>query len=472
MRPVVLVSVVVAAVLAAWIASVALRGGATPPPVPEPSDVTATGRAAAAYLEWSPAERLRIARLNLSRMVGDLPERLGALKEEIALVCDDPAVTALVAESFPEARGKGDYALAAYADLFALVRHSAFVPLTAELLVSDRRLLRAKGVQAAVVQRHPDLGGPLLRAYELALGEDLAATVNTRATAVLAAGRTGGPAAAALLQQAFRDPAEEVRVGALELAGELALPSLDAALSGVLRDPPGPREMIRAAAALAPRDPAARARLFAALDPRDPGLSHEATVLVVKLRPAGAADALRAFVGAAQGEARRGMRTALIRLGDEAERARTRADATGGALELEALGLLAHGGDEGAIGILTAAIDRGGPPRLGVVARGLSESGVKELLPVAERLLRVEARHPAELGEFAVAFGDALLPALEREFAAAETIERARYLAATLLGVGTPGAREILLRQRARYARAVEPALRLLDLGLRSRGAT
>lgn len=472
MRPGVLVLVLVAAVGAAWFASEALRQAQAPPVVPDGGDLTPTGRASAAYLDLSPAEKLDLARNNLARMAGDLPERLGALKEEIALLCDSPEVVRLIADSYPSAKGVGGYAVGAYADLFALVRDPLFVGPVGEMLRSEERLLRAKGVQAAVVQRSPELGAALLRAYEAALADDLSVTSNTRATAVLAAARTGGPEAAALLQSAFQDPAEEVRCGALDVAGELALPSLDAALRNVLRDPPGPREGLRAAAALSPRDPAARARLLAALDPRDPGLSHEAVTLLIKQKPPGSADALRGFVATAEGEAKRGMRTALIWFGDPAERAKARADAAekDGARELEGLGLLAHGGDEGAIDILLAAIDRGGPQRYGVIGKGLSESGDPELLKVAERLLEVRIRHPAEVGEFAARFGDAIVPKVVAELRATTDPDRERYLTATLMGIATPAARAALLAERPARKRLVDPALRLVDLGLRSRG--
>ena len=472
MRPGVLVLVLVAAVGAAWFASEALRQGPTPPLVEEGADLTPTGRASAAHLDLSPAEKLVLARNNLSRMAGDLPERLGPLKEELALLCDSPEVVRLIADSYPSAKSVGSYAVGAYADLFALVRHPLFVGPVAEMLRSEERLLRAKGVQAAVVQRSPELGGAMLKAYELALADDLSVTSNTRATAVLAAARTGGPEAAALLQSAFRDPSEDIRCGALDVAGELALPSLDAALRGVLRDPPGPREALRAAAALCHRDPAARAKLLASLDPRDRGLSHEAVSLVVKLKPPGAVDALRGFVATAEGEAKRGMRTALIWFGDPTERNQARADAStvDGPQELEALGLLAHGGDEDAIDILLAGLLRGGPQRIGVIGKGLAESGDPALLKVAERLLEARVRHPAEVGEFAVRFGDALVPKAVAELKSATDPERARYLTATLMGIGTPLARAALLAERPTRRRLVDPALRILDLALRSRG--
>jgi hypothetical protein len=473
MRPGQLALVVAAAVAAAFLASRLLRPAAepgAPAPGPQaPAELTVTGRASAAHLDYDARTRLEVAAQNLARMAGDLPERLGPIKEEIALLCDDDAVVAMIAAAFPDARRTGQYAVHAFADLFAAVRRPEFVGPSRELLLDPDRISRKKGVDAAVTQRDPSLMAPLLRAYESCLA-DPSTTLLTRATAVYAAVRTKGPEAGAVVQAALRDPAPEVVQKALEAAAELQWPGLDPDLRALFRETKDPRVKMRAAAALAARDPGARAHLFAALDPRDQGLAFEAAGRVIATKPPGGGDAARAFLDGAVGDVRDALRAVLGVYGDpavlaEAREAASRPDTDDG---VAACGLLARVGDPGAVEVLVAAVDRGGRAA-GAIARGLSESGAAALMPVGERLLKIEVDHTALLDEFATRMGPGLVPAALREFEAATTDARRRYLVATIMGIGGPEARAALVGLRPRFARMVDPAIRLVDLALRAR---
>jgi len=465
--------VVVAAVAAAWVSVVALRREPPAPPQDGGVALTPTGRSALVYLDLDAEGRLALARENLGRMASDVAQRLGELKNEIALLCLDPKVVDLVAGEWRIAEASGNfYAISAFADLFALVRHPSFVEPTAFLLRSDDKVLRAKGVQAAETQLAAPLLPGLLFALEKGREENQDQTILTRALAVRTAARIGGALAAPVFQAALVDPAPEVAVAAVDAIDELELAAALPDVRAFFRRTKDVRSKIHAAVALR-REPEAREHLFASLDPRDPGAAFEATSLLLKRRTPGALERFRELLPQATGDVHRAFKTALVAYGDEEARAtlRAAADRPGDPGEVEALGILAQAGDVGALDILLRAAARATPHTAPVLGAGVRESGRREFAPVAAKLLEVPVKHPEQIGNCTQVAGPELLPRMVELFDAAKDDDRRRFFAILIKDVGTDAAREALLARRARWARIVDWPIRLFDLERLRRGA-
>jgi hypothetical protein len=433
---------------------------------------SATGRPIAAHLDYTPTERLRVAKNAVSRMASDIPERLGPLKEEIVLLCDDPNVAAFVAAEFAATAFEGAFVASAFGDVFAGAKRPEFVEPTRILLRSDDALLRRKGVEAATTQRDPSLLPDVASALRRGAEEGPEKTLPTRLEAVRAAARTGGPLAAAILQAGIRDPEPVVRRVALEAAAELDLRVLDPDLKTAYATAEDPTERVAAAAAAAKRDGTARATLFSFLNPRDPGLSAYAASAVLKTRPEGAAAVAKAYVAEARDHARIALRSILAAYGDAEEIARCEADlrSNDAGAAADAAAVLSRSGRKEVAPALLAAIEKHGAAVVGPIAGGFAEVGADHALSVAERLLEVPAKHPAELFQFAARVGESLVPKIAAELDRATTDERRRYLAATLMDVGGPKARAEAFRRRAEAPAVYDAALRILDLAARREG--
>jgi hypothetical protein len=473
MRPSLILATAVSGVIVA-LAYVALL---KPRPAPEddaPAGPTITGKPPAFHLDATPDDRRAILEATFPKIASERAERLGAVKDDIALLLDEPEAIRYVLSQWHIHRTEGRYAEAAFADLFRLVKHPDFVGPTGDLLDSTKPEIRRKALQSAETQASPALGSRILRIFREARDKPAAESqAPLRMEALRAAYMCRGDAFPAFLAEAMADPSSELVVRALSAAADLEIPGLDVQAREVLRSQADPRIRLHAAALLLRQgDPSAVEAVVAAIDPRSQGLMAEAVHLVSRYRIAAAADRLREVRSQTPGELGRLVVLALLRLGDQPawDEVVRDADASGGDLELDSLRLLAASGNVDATPILLHALDRGGAARAQAIAAGVTTSGETAFLPVIRKLIEQPVAHPAELDEAPRVGGVALVPRLgELLHAATDQATQARLLS-WLAQIGGPEAREAMLRERRRIPRLVPEQIRLVDLEARRLG--
>lgn len=472
MRPSLILATVVSGVIVA-LAYVALFKQRPTPPDDTPAGPTITGRPPAFHLDATPEDKRAIFEAAFPKIASERAERLGGLKDDLALLLDEPWAVQKLIEYWHLHRTEGRYAEAAFADMFRLVKQPEFVGPTGDLLDSSKPEIRRKALQSAETQASPVLGPRILAIFRAAKDEKEQSKGPLRMEALRAAWACRGDAFPALLAEAMRDPSPEVAVRALSIAADLDVPGLDVQAREALRDQTDPRVRLNAAALLLKQgDSSAAAPIIAALDPRAPGPMAEALHLIAKYKIAAAADKLREVQPQTPGELGRLVTLARLRLGDQAAWDDTLrdADAAGSDRELDALRMLAASGDPNASPILLLALDRGGVARAQSIAAGITTSGEAGFLPVIKKLIEQPVSHPAELDEAPRVGGPALVPRLSELLHAAEDpATQARYLA-WLAQIGGPEARKAMLNERNRIRRLVGEQIRLVDLEARRLG--
>jgi hypothetical protein len=467
MRPALVLATATSGVLVA-LAYVALFKPAKREDGGGPAPPTVTGRPPAFHLDATPAQRRDILEATFPKIASDRAERLGAIKDDIALLMDDPASVAYVVAQWHVHKSEGRYAEGAFADLFALVKHKDFVGPTADLLDSPRPEIRAKAIQAAATQASPVLGPRILELYRAMRAEEGGGKSYAKQQALTAAVACRGDAFPAFLSEAMGDPDSEIAVRALVTATDLDLPGLESRAREVARVHPAPTVRLHANALLMRRgDLSATDAIIKATDPADQALATDALHVVAKYKIAAAAPAVREARGRARGEIASLFTLALLRLGDEAtlnEVMEAADSASGDAREVEALHVLAASGDPNANPILLHALDRGGQGRVHAIAAGITASAEPGFLPVIKKLVEQPVGHPAELEEAPKVGGAPLLPRLaELLHGATEPAAQARFLA-WLGEIGGSEARAAMLRERDRIGRLVDEQIRLVDL--------
>jgi hypothetical protein len=471
-RPSILIATAISGAIVA-LAVVYLLKSPTTPEDQGPPPKTPTLRSPAFHLDATPDQRRAILESAFSKVASDRAERLGALKDDIALLLDDPAAVQYILNQWHLRRGEGKYADAAFADLFTLVKRPEFVDPTAELLASDFPEIRAKALQAAMTQKSPRLGPRILAIYRGAAGDPSDKKTSLRLEALHAGFACGGDALAPLLSEAFQDPSPGVAVEALTIATDADVPGTEAAARRLLETSKDRRVRVHAATVLLRRGSVSAAdEIVAALDPQDQAVAAEAAHLVAKHRIEAAAGRLRELLPKTSGELKRVFALALLRLGDRATWDETiaAADAAGSEGELEALQLLGASGSADAAPILLHAIDRGGDARIRAIAAGIATSQDPGLKPVVFKLVEQPMQHPAELDDAPKVGGEDLVPRLAQLLhEATEPAAQARYLAWLSL-IGGKQARDAMLRERNRIQRLVDERLRLVDLEARRLG--
>jgi hypothetical protein len=472
-RPAILIATAVAGVLVALGVVAMLRPSKTTTDGAPPDD-TPTGRPPAFHLDATPEQKRTILETSFQKIASDRPERLGTLKDDIALLLDDPEAVRFIVSQWHLRRNEGRYADAAFADVFRLVKNPEFVEPTGELLVSTLPGIRGKGLQAAETQASPKLGPKILAIYRSVAPDTGDAKVQIKLDSLRAAFACKGDSLNALLLEAFQDGSPEVAVQALDIATDLDTPLADVAARRVLASSKDRRVRLHAAALLAKRgDLSAQDEIIAALDPNDQGLASEAAHIVAKQKLAAAAARLREVRPKASGELQRLFLLALLRTGDPdaMQEMILAADTPGGPKEIEGLQLLAASGDVNAAPILLHGIDRGGIDRIHAIANGISTSQEPGLLPVIEKLIEQPVGHPAELGDAPRVGGKALIPRLSKLLSeATEPAAQVRFLA-WIAAIGGPEARNAILNERKRIPRFVDEQIRLIDLEARRLGA-
>lgn len=472
MRPSILIATAVSGVIVA-LAFLALMKQRAPDPGQGPPDPTVTGRQPAFHLDATPAQRRTILESAFPKIASERAVLLGAIKDDVALLLDDPEAVALVVTQWHVHKAEGRYAEAAFADLFRLVKNPAFVEPTATLLEAQKPEIRRKALQSAETQASPALGSRVLAIFREGATLPADEGVSLRRSALHAGFACKGDAWPALLDLAIGDEDSEIAIEALTFAADLDVPGLESHARELLTRAKDPRVRLYAAALLMRRgDLSASGAIISALDPKDPALAADAVHLVAKYRIAAARSKLVEIRPHTTGEIRRLFTLALLRLGDQdvLNEVMQAADVLGGEAEIDALRLLAAGGDENVTPILLHALGRGGLARAHAIAAGISTSAQPGFLPVIEKLVEAPVGHPAELFEAPKVGGKALIPKIAGLLhEATDPTAQVRYLA-WLEQIGGPEARDVMIRERQRIPRLVDERLRLVDLEARRLG--
>jgi hypothetical protein len=472
MRPALLVATALSGIVVAIGFIVMMQTRPAPTDAPEPGN-TVTGRPSAFHVGASPEEKKRILETTFPRIASERPERLGDLKDNIALVLDNPAAIQWVVAQWQVHKNEGKYSDAAFLDIFRLVKDPAFVGPVAALLESPLPAIRAKAIQSAQTQASPALGGRILAFYRNVEQFPGARKGEVRKEALDAGATCRGDAWPALLQEAILGDDAELAVRALMLATDQDVPGLEGTARTALASSKDRRVKLFAAALLLKRgDPSAAEEVLRDLDPADPGTAADAVHLVTKYRFMAAAGRLRELRPKATGELKPLFTLALLRTGDQnvMNEVIQAADAEGSPGEIEALQLLAASGDENTLPILLHAVGRGGIERVHAIARGITTSGEKGFLPVVEKLIEAPVSHPAELGEAPFVAGPALTPRLAKLLREATDPQAQVRIMAWLAQVGGTAARDAIIAERDRIGRLAEEQIRLIDLEARRLG--
>ena len=172
---------------------------------------TATGRQPAFHLDATPAQRREILEATFPKIASDRAEQLGALKDDVALLLDDPEAVRFILDAVAPPQDEGRYAQAAFADLFQLVKNPEFVQPTADLLDSTQAEIRAKALQAAATQASPALGSRILAIYRAMRAEEGGGKSYPKHLAMSAAIACRGDSFAALPRRGHDGPRRRAR---------------------------------------------------------------------------------------------------------------------------------------------------------------------------------------------------------------------------------------------------------------------
>lgn len=96
-------------------------------------------------------------RLDLMTSTSVPAHRAGPIKDEIALLCTDEAVVDRVVESFRRRQDLSVAQISAYMEIFGRIRHPEFGSLLTDGILMDRMETQINALEAAIVQRSPEL---------------------------------------------------------------------------------------------------------------------------------------------------------------------------------------------------------------------------------------------------------------------------------------------------------------------------
>ena len=439
--------------------------------------LTATGRTPAFYLSTTPDERLRIASQNLGKITSGRAEVLGDLKDEIALLADDPKVIDLILESWADRAAISRQEASGFADLFLRIRHPQFVEPTQRLFRHAEHFVRHKGIWAASTQAHPSLTPFLSEMYDDLLAIDPNKGENIRREVLLAAARCGGEHLPILLAKALKDPRPLVRAGALELMQEHKLSVLEGRAEPLLSDDEPAVRFYAGFALAAIGNKAGFRTLEQFLEPLDPQINRFAHNAVRELHSRDFIPALLRLKDKGSEEARSSCLLALaaFRHPETLESLRVRmkdgdASAVDRVIAVEGLGLALEDQD---LELLRDIAQNGSPLELTALARSLGNSDRMPPIELVNELLESEdliLTH--QMGSLPKRLGDQLTPTCERLLRDCNDVNRAIQYISCLVAIDTDAAWEVLMSQRHRWGKLIEESVRLRDLERRKEGTT
>lgn len=435
---------------------------------------TASGQRPGFHVWGTEEDRQAAFRKAIADLTSGQPQEIGALKDDLALLCDDPAVVRAILEHYNRRARLTRYEAAGFADIFALVKNPAFVAPLKNLFQHEEWIVRRNSIDAAVTQADPELTPALDREYQWVLREFEGKGGQSRLGILHAAAACGGDHFPVVLDRAFADPEATVRGGALEIVIDRKLDTLLSRVRAAVDDPDsGVRLRARwALAVLGQRD--AVPQLLGFLDPRNPAESLLAVQAVTTVPVPEAAAEIRRLLQDATADVRPAFIVALVLLGDpaivpELEAALDEERAPPERVAEALAGLAAAGSDRHLPRLRREA--RIGGFRTGGILRGLAASARVPDPELLEAVLDNETvTHPAMVEAVVPRAGDGLVSFLAGRLREARTDNRAAFLLGCLRLLGSEAARNAIIAAHDQWPNLVEQCVRLMDLERRRQG--
>lgn len=469
--PIVLATAVAAIVLAA--VAVNMEFGSTES-VPMTPRITATGRTPAFHLQLDPGERLRAARKCLDRITSAQAKALGAVKDDLALLADDPAVIRMILEDWQQRSHISKFEAAAFGDLFARIRHDEFVEPAVTLLAHEEFQVRHKAIEVAATQRDPRFVPGLDRLFAEISKERPGEGMRTLDRIISAARVCGGDHLPVLLARALGNQLPHVRDVAAAIIREDRMQGMRQRVIPLLKDKE-PQARLQAAWGLASfGDRRAVSDLVDGLDPRNPTLSAFCMEAARDLKLQDAIPAIKRHILIANADLKSGMWLTLAVMGDSDTRARMRAWANDPDARVpdRIVGLMALAamGEDQDLALLRKIARDGTPIEVQNLAVGLTfKEGAPDIEIARSILASGHFAHPggARVAEWLPRLGDSLVPWLAQRL---DDGGDPVFLIASLDLTRASTSRMELLRRRDRYPRLIEERIRLMDLAVRREG--
>lgn len=461
------------AAIALAVVAVNIEFGSDAPEVSPPRR-TETGRTPAFHLRLDGPARRRAARKCLDRITSAQAKALGAVKDDLALLADDPQVIRLILEDWEQRARISKFESAAFGDLFARIRHPDFVAPGVTLLEHQEFQVRHKAIEVAATQRDPRFVPGLDRLFAEITERSPGEGMRTLDRIVSAARSCGGDHLPVLLARALRNPLPHVRDVAAAIIREDRMEGMRDRIASLLDDEE-PQARLQAAWGLATfGDDRAVSQIIDGLNPRNPTLSSFCMEAARDLGLRDAIPTLKHHIPAASAELKSGMWLTLGVMGDpEAqERLRDWANDPEARVPDRIVGLMALAamGKAKDLPLLRKIIRDGTAIEVQNIAVGLTfKTGAPDLELARGILSCGHFAHPgpAQVAEWLPRLGDRLVPWLAQRL---DDGGDPVFLIASLDLSGTALARDEILRRRESHPRLVEERIRLMDLALRQEG--
>lgn len=437
---------------------------------------TPTGRIPNFHLELSAEDRLAEARRCLDVLTTEQAEVLGAVKDDLALLCHWPDVRRMVLEDFESRARLNRYEGTAFASIFHLVRSPDFVEPVQRLFGHAESTVRQSALTAAATQKAPELVRSVLDYYRAFEAQFPGQGMMTRLTILDIAVSSGGDLVPAVIAAMLEDSDQLVRTKAADIAGRRGYRSLAGNILRSTLEVGEDQRAVMMAALARLGDQAGRTAVIEGLDPRVPAVASECLEVVRDLKLTEALDALVRHVQNAEPDLGPLYALAIAAAGGEETIAGWGREAADSRPYLWHLCARAYRGTDDDLRFLRALVaDDPTREQVSSIAFGMQyrEAGPDEQL--------VRGMFEAQVLERAIDYGvwvtnlpDAIMPLLEKGLANArdpvETQLWMELLAAPMSAAG----RTALLEQRGRapsghsdprlHRRLVEERVRVLDL--------
>lgn len=468
--------VIATAVAAIVLAIVAVKVTSGSAPEEPPPRRTETGRTPSFHLHLARAERLRLARKCLDGISSAQAKALGAVKDDLALLADDPAVIRMILEDWEQRSRISKFEAAAFGDVFARIRHEDFVAPAVTLLDHEEFQVRHKAIEVAATQCDPRFVPGLDRLFAEITAKKPGEGMRTLDRIVSAARACGGDHLPVLLARALENPLPHVRDVAAAIIREDRMRGMRDRLIPLLQDQE-PQARLQAAWGLASfGDDRFVSEIIKGLDPREPVLSAFCMEAARDLDLRAAIPTIKRHLLVARAELKTGMLLTLAVMGDSdtLTRLRTWANDPEARVPDRIVGLMALAavGEEQDLSLLRKVASDGPAIEVQNIAVGLTFREGPPDVELARRILSCgHFAHPgpAQVGEWLPRLGEALVPWLaQRLDDGGDPI----FLIASLDLTGAESARTEILRRRSKHPRLVEERIRLIDLARRRRGIT
>lgn len=439
---------------------------------PEPPTPTATGRTPAFHLRLTPEQRLKVARQCLDSITSAQAKALGTVKDDLALLADDPKVVAMVLEDFAQRLAISRFEAAAFGDIFALVKNPDFAEAGLKLVDHEEFSVRHKIIAIAATQHDPRYVAGLDSLFADIVKRKPGEGMRTLELILHAARVCGGDHLPVLLARALRCEIPQIRDVAGAIIREDEMKRLAPRLEPLLEDEM-PQARLQAAWGLASfGHPTAADVLLKEFDPREPAAASFVLEAVRDLDLKRAIPVIKEHLEDADPELRAGMLLTLAFLDDAATLADLKAwayddDASVPDRMVGLMGLAALGNAEDDVR-LCEVVKNGGPHEAQNIAIGLSfREGTPDSALVRALIASDHFDHTAMLSAWLPRVDASIVPWLLQRLVASKEVNDRLFHIGCLGLIGTAEAREAILSRWKQDPRLVEERIRLLDLNAR-----